>query len=178
MLIADVGCGNGKYLRCIPSSIVSVGTDISANLLKQSKQLGTHSHDLFVADGLALPFRDSLFDVCLCIAVFHHISTKSRRLTLASELLRILKPGGRLLVYAWAFEQEEDQVGARKFPQQDCFVPWHLAGNSETEQILQRYCHVFCEGELESLFQEAGDVTIIRSYNDHSNWAVLLVKNS
>ena len=181
MLVADVGCGNGKYLRCIPSSMTAVGTDISANLLKQSKQLGTHKHDLFVADGLSLPFRDELFDVCLCIAVFHHISTKKRRISLAKELLRIVRPGGRVLVYAWAFEQAEDEVGARKFPQQDCFVPWHLANDKNSsqkeEEILQRYCHVFTEGELESLFQEAGNVSILRSYNDHSNWAVLLSKN-
>lgn len=183
MVIGDIGCGNGKYLRCIPNSVFCVGTDISNNLLVQSKKLGTHQHDLVVADGLALPLRSELCDVVICIAVFHHISTLERRLKLSSELLRILKPGGRLLVYAWAFEQKSDEVGSRKFPEQDCFVPWHLAkkkgdDNNEDEQVLNRFCHVFCEGELEELFKKVGHVSILSSYNDHSNWAVILRKET
>jgi len=199
MWVADIGCGNGKYLRCIPSSVrknletlpvYAVGSDISFNLLQQSRIAGGHDHDLFVADGLELPLRDQLFDVVICIAVFHHISTLSRRLQLARELLRILKVNGRLLVYAWAFEQEQGAVGSRKFPEQDCFVPWHLSkkyapaseenhpGDGE-DLILQRFCHVFREGELEELFAEASNhsATVLRSYNDHSNWAVILQKN-
>ena len=34
---------------------------------------------------------------------------------------RILKTGGCMLVYVWAYEQEH-----RKFATQDVFVPWHL----------------------------------------------------
>lgn len=34
---------------------------------------------------------------------------------------RILKVGGIMMVYVWAYEQEH-----RKFATQDVFVPWHL----------------------------------------------------
>ena len=181
MLVADIGCGNGKYLRCIPKCIYTVGTDISSNLLEQANQLGVNKHDLFVADGLSLPFRSELFDVVICIAVFHHISTLSRRLQLASELERILKPGGRILVYAWAFEQNQSEVGSRAFPAQDCFVPWHLTSKTKKAvepQLLQRFCHVFVEGELDQLFVSAsnGRLSVVDSYNDHSNWAIICRK--
>jgi SAM-dependent methyltransferase len=46
-------------------------------------------------------------DAVLCIAVLHHISSRARRLRLLSELLRVLRAGGRALITVWASEQEE-----------------------------------------------------------------------
>jgi hypothetical protein len=40
---------------------------------------------------------------------------------MVSELLRVLRPGGRVLVSAWALEQEDDS--RRTFDDQDVFVP-------------------------------------------------------
>ena len=59
-----------------------------------------------MADGVRLPYRSSAFDVALNIAVLHHLSTAERRLQCIRETLRILKPGGRALFYAWAKEQK------------------------------------------------------------------------
>ena len=42
---------------------------------------------------------------------------------------RILKVGGQLLVYVWAYEQEE-----KKFQTQDVFVPWHLQDKYEEKK--------------------------------------------
>ena len=50
-------------------------------------------------------FRSNAFDVCICIAVVHHLSTPERRLVALKELVRIVRPGGRILVSVWAFEQ-------------------------------------------------------------------------
>jgi SAM-dependent methyltransferase len=35
-LVADVGCGNGKYLQCIPSHVHMIGSDTSIPLLRDS----------------------------------------------------------------------------------------------------------------------------------------------
>ena len=59
-----------------------------------------------MADGVRLPYRSNAFDVALNIAVLHHLSTAERRLKCIQETLRILKPGGRALFYAWAKEQK------------------------------------------------------------------------
>lgn len=37
-----------------------------------------------------------------------HHATKVRRLRALTELCRLVRPGGKLLVYAWAIEQEQD----------------------------------------------------------------------
>ena len=51
-----------------------------------------------------------MFDVTLCIAVLHHLATAERRLEGLKELVRITRPGGLVLVYVWALEQEVKKV--------------------------------------------------------------------
>ena len=46
----------------------------------------------------------------MCIAVLHHLSTPERRLAGLRELVRIIRPGGLVLVYVWALEQEAKKV--------------------------------------------------------------------
>lgn len=46
----------------------------------------------------------------MCIAVLHHLSTAERRLAGLRELVRITRPGGLVLVYVWALEQEAKKV--------------------------------------------------------------------
>jgi len=61
-------------------------------------------------DCLSLPFRSESADAVISIAVIHHLSSWPRRRKALFEMLRILKPGGRCLIYAWAMEQEKDSV--------------------------------------------------------------------
>ena len=46
--------------------------------------------------------------------------------------MRIVKTNGIILIYVWAFEQEE-----RNFTEQDIFVPWNLQYKFEDENTLQ-----------------------------------------
>ena len=41
----------------------------------------------------------------ISIAVIHHFSTPERRKEAIAELLRIVKPGGKVLIFVWAMEQ-------------------------------------------------------------------------
>ncbi|TRY92045.1 hypothetical protein DNTS_006469 [Danionella cerebrum] len=101
-VLADVGCGNGKYLGINPE-VMSVGCDRSANLVQICKGRG---YEAFVSDALSVPMRSGICDACISIAVIHHFSTTERRRAAVRELLRLLKAGGRALVYVWAMEQE------------------------------------------------------------------------
>lgn len=68
---------------------------------------GTFKADVAVADGMQLPYASQRFDAVLCIAVLHHITSPQRRIEMLTELLRVLRPGGKALVTAWATEQED-----------------------------------------------------------------------
>ena len=64
------------------------------------------------ASALALPFRDGSFDVVTALDVVEHCEPEARAL---SELLRVLRPGGRLLLsvpaYQWAWTQFDVDAG-------------------------------------------------------------------
>ena len=64
------------------------------------------------ASALALPFRDGSFDVVRALDVVEHCEPEARVL---SELLRVLRPGGRLLLavpaYQWAWSQFDVDAG-------------------------------------------------------------------
>ncbi|KAF7645348.1 hypothetical protein LDENG_00206220 [Lucifuga dentata] len=115
-VVADVGCGNGKYLS-INKEAFMLGCDVCRPLVVSARIQG---HEVQICDGLHLPYRDGCFDAVLSIAVIHHLSTKERRIRAIKEMARTLRVGGRIMIYVWAMEQTR-----RKFEKQDIFVPWN-----------------------------------------------------
>ncbi|XP_068000927.1 alkylated DNA repair protein alkB homolog 8 isoform X2 [Melanerpes formicivorus] len=101
-IVADVGCGNGKYLG-INKDLYMVGCDRSKSLVDIC---GEKHFQAFVCDALSVPIRSGSCDACISIAVIHHFSTAERRLATIRELVRLLRPGGTALIYVWAMEQE------------------------------------------------------------------------
>ncbi|XP_042760998.1 alkylated DNA repair protein alkB homolog 8 isoform X1 [Panthera leo] len=101
-LVADVGCGNGKYLG-INKELYMIGCDRSQSLVDICRE---RHFQAFVCDALAVPIRGGACDACVSIAVIHHFATAERRVAALQELVRLLRPGGKALVYVWAMEQE------------------------------------------------------------------------
>lgn len=118
------GCGDGRYFQ-VNERISVVGVDICLELLKQTNISGKLC-DVVAANNICLPFRSNCFDATISVNVIHHLATRERRLQSLSELARVLKPGGKLLVYVWALEQNH-----RGFSSQDVMVPWR---NPPTEE--------------------------------------------
>lgn len=69
-----------RYFHCINSEVkglnlccFQLGSDRSFNLAKICHE---RNFEIYVGDVLAIPLREGVFDVCLCIAVIHHLSTQ------------------------------------------------------------------------------------------------------
>ncbi|KAI3662442.1 hypothetical protein MP638_003582 [Amoeboaphelidium occidentale] len=175
-IVGDIGCGNGKYSAINKENLCYVGCDRSLGLLSHAKQLQPHA-DFTLCDGLRTPYKSECFDHVISIAVIHHFSTHERRVDAVLELLRVLKKGGRMLIFVWAFEQTA--TSKRKFDSQDVFVSWNKAG---VEEVFYRYYHVFKEGELGALVRDAlakGNMeasTIIKTGYDRDNWYIEVQK--
>lgn len=145
-IVADVGCGDGKYFPAVwEAGSYVIGTDISEPLLQtsigscvaadsnvagpetrivSSSKVGLNNRPaVAVADCMHIPLRSKSCDAAICIAVMHHLSTCARRIRCLQELSRIVKPGGLINIQAWALEQE--QSSRRKFSGTDVFVPFH-----------------------------------------------------
>ncbi|KAK0162923.1 hypothetical protein PV327_006651 [Microctonus hyperodae] len=87
------------------SRIFKIGLDRSTGLSEICKK---KSFEILLSDCLQLPFKTNSVDAIISIAVIHHLSTHERRQNAFLELLRVLRPGGRCLVYVWAKEQERN----------------------------------------------------------------------
>ena len=67
-------------------------------------------HEVLYGDNLHVPLRSGMFDGIVSIGVIHHFCSQHRRVAALRELARILRPGGRLMLYVWAFEQKHRKV--------------------------------------------------------------------
>lgn len=66
--------------------------------------------EVLQCDCLYLPYRDDSVDVAISIAVIHHLSTRERRRRAISEMIRVLRPKGRCLIYVWAMDQRKNSA--------------------------------------------------------------------
>ncbi|CAM9611205.1 unnamed protein product [Discosporangium mesarthrocarpum] len=160
-LVADIGCGNGKYLGCGGSGRLLIGSDASVRLLDVCIERVPQASMFCAADCMNLPYRSGVFDAAISIAVMHHFSTEGRRIRALQELERVLCVGGQVLIYAWAMEQDGDS--RRSFAHQDVLVPWHF-GDQHTK--LQDTGHTQVERIPEPQSQEATDTMAYDMFED------------
>jgi len=101
--ILDVATGTGWSARNAARSGAKVtAIDISAELVAAARELSAHvrpSIEFRVADAEALPFADASFDgVISTFGVMFALD----QVRAAQELARVCRPGGRLVLTAWA----------------------------------------------------------------------------
>jgi len=94
--VLDVGGGTGQLRRLMRGEVDYVCIDLEMPKLLQLKQRSART-PAFVADGAALPFRSATMDTVLLFAVLHHLSDSAAR-AVCAEILRVLAPGGILIV--------------------------------------------------------------------------------
>lgn len=84
-----------------------MGCDRSSGLVDICRKRG---FEILQCDCLHLPYRDDSVDAAISIAVIHHLSTRERRQRAISEMIRVLRPTGKCLIYVWAKEQRKDSA--------------------------------------------------------------------
>ena len=95
MRILDAGCARGRYARRLSAAGAHVtGMDLTALFLHDARR-AILEVDFVQATLRQLPFADATFDGVLCNGVLCHLADRKSAL---SEMARILKPGGTLLV--------------------------------------------------------------------------------
>jgi ubiquinone/menaquinone biosynthesis C-methylase UbiE len=102
--VLEVGCGTGTLTLAAkrqagPSGKV-VGIDVIPRMIELSKQKAAQANEqiTFQLGSIDdIPFPENHFDVLLCSFMIYHMSETTRRKGL-TEIHRVLKPNGRLLV--------------------------------------------------------------------------------
>jgi SAM-dependent methyltransferase len=158
--LLDIGCGSGRHVAEAYrlKGVVAVGADLNIADLKQARErlefhdrLGEHGGGcwcLSTADVRRLPFPDAHFHAVICSEVMEHIPEHHHA---ADELVRVLKPGGHLVVSV-----------PRYFPERIC---WALS--REYHQANQGHVRIYRKKALIGMIEHTG-LTLYRVHHAHS----------
>jgi ubiquinone/menaquinone biosynthesis C-methylase UbiE len=96
--VLELAAGTARNLPFYPEDVQITGIELSPEMLaigrKRAEELG-HPADLQLGDAQELEFPDESFDTVTCTLGFCTIPDTKRA---AAEALRVLRPGGRLLM--------------------------------------------------------------------------------
>ncbi|MEO1134725.1 MAG: methyltransferase domain-containing protein [Cyanobacteria bacterium J06639_1] len=127
--LLDVGCGIGGSSRILARDygFSVTGITISPQQVKRATELTPDELDATfqVDDAMALSFPDASFDVVWSVEAGPHMPDKD---VFARELLRVLKPGGVLVVADW--NQRDDRQ-----------VPLNAWERPVMKQLLDQWSH-------------------------------------
>lgn len=99
-VVLDAGSGTGVLLpfllRAVGKEGKVVALDFAGEMLRRAREkYGDENITYVVSDLTKTPFLDCVFDEIVCNSCFPHLQDKAAA---AREMLRILKPGGRVTV--------------------------------------------------------------------------------
>jgi MPBQ/MSBQ methyltransferase len=127
--VLDVGCGIGGSSRILGRDygFSVTGITISPQQVQRAQQLTPKELDVqfLVDDAMALSFPDASFDVVWSIEAGPHMPDKA---IFARELMRVLKPGGVLVVADW--NQRDDRK-----------IPLNFWEKPVMQQLLDQWSH-------------------------------------
>jgi len=140
----DVGCGTGIYTAWLAEQGLEVtGLDRDPAMLAAARAEVPQGR-LVEGDATALPFAADAFDLALAVTLFCFLDSQ-QRLAAARELVRVVRPGGRVVVgelARWNLWAAERRIKG-----------WRGSAT-------WRSAHFTTAGELRRLFRDAGATAV------------------
>jgi len=102
-LVLDVGCGTGNILRFLdPENYI--GVEPSSGMRKRFRE--KHGFEPLEGHFLRIPLPKGSVDTVITTYAFHHVPDEEKRDAIG-EMLRVLRPGGKIIIADVMFESEE-----------------------------------------------------------------------
>jgi len=172
--VLDVACGPGMVACEFARQAKHVtGLDITPAMIEQAQKRQLEQNltnlDWTVGEAVPLPYEDNSFSLVITRYSFHHLLSPEKAL---AEMIRVCKPGGRVLVADVAVEPEKsaayDRLEILRDPShthaltKDEFV--QIFGNSGLIECRQSTydVEIELEAQLKASFPNPGDEDVIR----------------
>jgi len=144
--VLDIGAGRGlAAIACaqrVPSGrVVGIdlwrGSDLSGNGPDAAKAnveaAGVASRVSFeTGDATTLPYADGTFDVVVSTTALHNIASAAGRRRAVEEAMRVVRPGGTVLIFdiihTRSYAEVARRAGARRVRLSRLFLLWALPG--------------------------------------------------
>jgi ubiquinone/menaquinone biosynthesis C-methylase UbiE len=144
--LLDIACGTGSALKQVAQAhpeLAYFGVDLSPHYARRARQQLADVAQLAIAveNAEALPFANASFDIVTCVYLFHELPRNARR-KVAAEMLRVLRPGGLLVVEdsAQLADSAAIEPALRNFPR----------------EFHEPFFNDYLEDDLAALFAAAG----------------------
>jgi ubiquinone/menaquinone biosynthesis C-methylase UbiE len=144
--LLDLACGTGRTLHQLAVAHPALrlyGVDLSPAYVRLARRRLADVAEvaLAVENAEALPFADGAFDVVTSVYLFHELPRNTRR-AVAREMLRVVRPGGLVVVEdsAQLAESAEIATALRAFP----------------DEFHEPFYADYLEDDLAELFREVG----------------------
>lgn len=149
--LLDVGGGSGRIAQLFQDNSCRVTiTDISMGMLRESAKAGVFK--LILAASENLPYKNSQFDRIIMVDAFHHVINHKSTIY---QLLRVLKPGGRLIIE----EPDIDKFGVKLI--------------ALAEKLLLMRSHFKSRDEIRLLLSDFPDIRINFESESYNFWAII-----
>ena len=120
--VLDVACGTGRTLHQLAVAHPELrlyGVDLSPAYVRLARRRLADLAEIALAveNAEALPFADAAFDVVTSVYLFHELPRNTRR-AVAREMLRVVRPGGLVVIEDSAQIAESAEIASalRAFP--------------------------------------------------------------
>jgi SAM-dependent methyltransferase len=96
--VLDVGCGPGLVARYLSGRVSALhGVDVSEAMVERARE-AVPEGEFRVSEPGRLPHEDGRFDLSYAVCVLHHVP-RGERPALLSEMRRVTRPGGLVVVF-------------------------------------------------------------------------------
>jgi ubiquinone/menaquinone biosynthesis C-methylase UbiE len=148
--LLDVACGTGRTLHQIARTHGKLrlhGADLSPAYIRHARKrlADVDEVTLAVENAEALPWADATFDVVTSVYLFHELPRRARR-NVVRELMRVVKPGGLVVI--------EDSAQPSESPELESVLRGFPA------EFHEPYYADYLEDDLAALLGDAGFVDI------------------
>lgn len=192
----DYGCGAGRSTRFIKSlNLTPIGVDISEKMLTEARSLDPSTQYMKIESG-QIPIADKAHDFVFSSFVFLVIPTKNEMKKVLTEIHRVLKDNGSLIIVTGSEKIHSKQMNWHSYitdyPEND-----HLSSGSVAKLGIKEVGALFfdynwLDADYQCAFKESGfdvlehhtpygkatDGYPWQSETDHSPYAIYVLKKS